>query len=205
MEGDTSALAEFIVKKYGGKILVHSRFGTAKWVLNESAFKRLNFPISNFPEFDVSFDLVTARSESYSHPGALPNVEPASIDADLRRRDFSINAMALRLDGQHFGELLDPMDGEADLESGLIRVLHPASFIDDPTRMYRAIRYGVRYGFQIIQDTLALIPDARIFIVDLLSLLQRWVSCTSAKAVCQETNFAIIPKCATFANVARAQ
>lgn len=161
VEGDTSALAEFIVKKYGGKILVHSRFGTAKWVLNESAFKRLSFPISNFPEFDVSFDLVTARSETYSYPGALPNVEPSTIDADLRRRDFSINAMALRLDGQHFGELLDPMDGEADLESGLIRVLHPASFIDDPTRMYRAIRYATRYGFQISEDTLTLIPEAR--------------------------------------------
>ena len=69
-------------------------------------------------------------------------MEPSNIDADLRRRDFSINAMALRLDGQHFGELLDPMGGEADLESGLIRVLHPTSFIDDPTRMYRAIRYA---------------------------------------------------------------
>ena len=69
--------------------------------------------------------------------------------------------MALRLDGQHFGELLDPMDGEADLESGLIRVLHPASFLDDPTRMYRAIRYATRYGFQISEDTLALIPEAR--------------------------------------------
>ena len=71
VEGDTSALAEFIVKKYGGKILVHSRFGTAKWILNESAFKRLNFPISNFPDFDVSFDLVTARSETYSQPGRV--------------------------------------------------------------------------------------------------------------------------------------
>ena len=64
VEGDTSVLAEFIVKKYGGKILVHSRFGTAKWILNESAFKRLNFPVSRFPDFDVSFDLVTARSET---------------------------------------------------------------------------------------------------------------------------------------------
>ena len=164
VEGDTSVLAEFIVKKYGGKILVHSRFGTAKWILNESAFKRLNFPVSRFPDFDISFDLVTARSETYLQPGALPNVERSNIDADLRRRDFTINAMALRLDGQHFGELLDPLGGKADLERGLIRVIHPKSFIDDPTRMYRAIRYGVRYGFQIIQDTLALIPDARIFI-----------------------------------------
>ena len=167
VEGDTSALAEFIVKKYGGKILVHSRFGTAKWVLNESAFKRLNFPISNFPEFDVSFDLVTARSETYLQPGALPNVEPSNIDADLRRRDFSINAMAIRLDGQHFGELLDPLGGEADLESGLIRVLHLTSFIDDPTRMYRAIRYAARYGFQIAEDTLSLIPEARGLVQEL--------------------------------------
>lgn len=161
VEGDTTAFAESILKKYGGKILVHSRFGTAKWILNESTFKRLDFPVSRFPDFELSFDVVCARSETYSQPGALPDVEPSTINDDLHRRDFTINAMALRLDGNHYGELLDPLGGEEDLEHGLIRVIQPKSFIDDPTRIYRAVRYEGRYGFQIVDDTLALIPDAR--------------------------------------------
>jgi tRNA nucleotidyltransferase (CCA-adding enzyme) len=167
IEGDTATFAEMVVKKYGGKIIVHSRFGTAQWILNESAFKRLNFPSSKFPDFDLSFDLVSARSETYAEPGALPMVERSNIDDDLRRRDFTINAMAIRLDGQHFGELLDPLGGESDLERRLIRVLHPKSFIDDPTRIYRAIRYEGRYGFQIAEDTLALIPDALPIVAEL--------------------------------------
>jgi tRNA nucleotidyltransferase (CCA-adding enzyme) len=160
VEGDTATFAEMIVKKYGGKIIIHSRFGTAKWILNESAFKRLNFPSSRFPDFELSFDLVSARSETYAQPGALPIVERSNIDDDLRRRDFTINAMAIRLDGQHFGELLDPLGGVSDLDRGLIRVLHPKSFIDDPTRIYRSVRYEGRYGFQMVEDTLALIPEA---------------------------------------------
>ena len=167
VEGDITAFAESILKKYGGKILVHSRFGTAKWILNESTFKRLDFPVSRFPDFELSFDLVSARSETYSQPGALPIVERSTIEEDLRRRDFTINAMALRLDGQHYGKLLDPLGGEADLEHETIRVIHPKSFIDDPTRIYRAVRYEGRYGFQIADDTLALIPDARSIIAEL--------------------------------------
>ncbi|MCI0554477.1 MAG: CCA tRNA nucleotidyltransferase [Anaerolineae bacterium] len=167
VEGGIASFAESILKKYGGKILVHSRFGTAKWILNESTFKRLDFPVSRFPDFELSFDLVSARSETYSQPGALPTVERSTIDDDLRRRDFTINAMALRLDGNHYGELIDPLGGEADLERGTIRVIHPKSFIDDPTRIYRAVRYEGRYGFQIEDDTLALIPDARSIIAEL--------------------------------------
>ncbi|MCI0551044.1 MAG: tRNA nucleotidyltransferase, partial [Anaerolineae bacterium] len=167
VEGDITAFAESILKKYGGKILVHSRFGTAKWILNESTFKRLDFPVARFPDFELSFDLVSARSESYSRPGALPKVERSTIDNDLRRRDFTINAMALRLDGNHYGRLIDPLGGEADLEGGTIRVLHSKSLIDDPTRIYRAIRYEERYGFQIADDTLALLPDARPIIGEL--------------------------------------
>jgi tRNA nucleotidyltransferase (CCA-adding enzyme) len=79
----------------------------------------------------------------------------------LRRRDFTINAMAVRLDGAHFGELRDEFNGKEDLEKGIIRVLHPRSFIDDPTRMYRAVRYEGRYGFKMAETTLALIPEAR--------------------------------------------
>lgn len=167
VEGEITAFAESILKKYGGKILVHSRFGTAKWILNESTFKRLDFPATRFPDFELSFDLVSARSETYSRPGALPDVERSTIGDDLRRRDFTINAMALRLDGNHYGELIDPLGGEADLERGTIRVIHAKSFIDDPTRIYRAVRYEGRYGFQIADDTVALIPDARPIIAEL--------------------------------------
>ena len=167
VEGDIADFAESILKKYGGKILVHSRFGTAKWILNESTFKRLDFPVSRFPDFELSFDLVSARSETYTQPGALPTVERSTIDDDLRRRDFTVNAMALRLDGNHYGKLLDPLGGEEDLERGTIRVLHPKSFIDDPTRIYRAVRYEGRYGFQIDDVTLSLIPDAKPIIAEL--------------------------------------
>ena len=167
VEGEITAFAESILKKYGGKILVHSRFGTAKWILNESTFKRLDFPATRFPDFELSFDLVSARSETYAQPGALPDVERSMIGDDLRRRDFTINAMALRLDGNHYGELIDPLGGEADLERGTIRVIHAKSFMDDPTRIYRAVRYEGRYGFQIADDTLALIPDARPIIAEL--------------------------------------
>jgi tRNA nucleotidyltransferase (CCA-adding enzyme) len=87
-----------------------------------------------------------------------------TIMDDLRRRDFTINAMALRLDGPHFGELVDDLKGMEDLRDGMLRVLHPGSFIDDPTRMYRAVRYAGRYGFRIADDTLALIPAAREYV-----------------------------------------
>ena len=80
---------------------------------------------------------------------------------DLARRDFTINTLALRMDGNHWGELRDELDGYSDLKQGLIRVLHPKSFLDDPTRLFRAVRYEQRYGFKIAPDTLMLIPPAR--------------------------------------------
>jgi tRNA nucleotidyltransferase (CCA-adding enzyme) len=82
-------------------------------------------------------------------------VTPSTIEDDLRRRDFTINAMAIRLDGDYFGELLDPLNGRSDLERGLVRVLHDRSFVDDPTRIFRAIRYETRYGFKIESETLS--------------------------------------------------
>jgi tRNA nucleotidyltransferase (CCA-adding enzyme) len=157
VEGDSATFAEDIVKKYGGRVLIHSKFGTATWMLNESTFKRLNVPMFQSPDSPLSFDLVSARSETYDHPGALPTVKRSKIDDDLRRRDFTINAMAIRLDGDHFGELFDPLDGSGDLENKLIRVLHPRSFIDDPTRILRAARYTGRYLFQLESETRKLI------------------------------------------------
>jgi tRNA nucleotidyltransferase (CCA-adding enzyme) len=109
---------------------------------------------SAFPPF---LDLISARAETYSQPGALPDVKRSTIDDDLRRRDFTINAMALRLDGRFYGDLHDPLGGQVDLARGVVRVLHPQSFVDDPTRMIRAVRYGERYGFKIDQETLSLI------------------------------------------------
>ncbi|MEP6895480.1 MAG: hypothetical protein ABI986_07725 [Chloroflexota bacterium] len=159
VEGDSKEFAEYIVSKFGGKILVHSKFMTATWVVNESTIKRLNFPSLQLPDKPLSFDLVSARYEMYAQPGALPTVKRSSIDDDLRRRDFTINAMAIRLDGDHFGELFDPLNGQSDLDGKLIRVLHPKSFVDDPTRILRAVRYAVRYGFEIVPETLSLVND----------------------------------------------
>jgi tRNA nucleotidyltransferase (CCA-adding enzyme) len=114
-------------------------------------------------------DLVTARSETYSQPGALPIIKPSTIDDDLRRRDFTINAMAIRLDGVHFGELLDPLDGRVDLEEKTIRVLHSRSFIDDPTRIFRAIRYAERYSFILHPSSLILVNPEALAVLQTLS------------------------------------
>ncbi|MBC8123275.1 MAG: CBS domain-containing protein [Gemmatimonadaceae bacterium] len=105
-------------------------------------------------------DLATARTEFYLFPGASPEVEPSSIRQDLYRRDFTINAMAVRLNGRWAWQLLDFFGGLVDLRAGLVRVLHPNSFIEDPTRIYRAVRFAVRLGFTIEPHTEASIANA---------------------------------------------
>jgi len=159
LEGDAIALGHSLVAKFGGKLTVHTKFRTAKWFPNLSTFQP-----SNLPTF---VDLISARSETYKHPAALPTVKMGTTADDLRRRDFTINALALRLDGEHFGELRDELGGMADLQNGLVRVLHPRSLIDDPTRMFRAVRYEQRHDFKIEPQTLALIPEARPLIMKL--------------------------------------
>lgn len=159
VEGDAAKLAETILRKYAGKVVFHSRFGTATWTLDETTFKRLDVPLLGASSFPPFLDLISARTEAYTKPGALPTVARSTIDDDLRRRDFSINAMALRLDGRFWGQLHDPLGGQADLENKRIRVLHNRSFVDDPTRMLRAVRYATRYGFEIDTETLKLIND----------------------------------------------
>lgn len=159
VEGDAIALARSLASKHGGGVTAHQKFGTAKWFLPET-----------LKTDHDTLDLISARSETYKHPAALPTVRLGSLADDLRRRDFTINALAVRLDGSHFGELRDDLNGLDDLQKGMIRVLHPRSFIDDPTRMYRAVRYEGRYGFKIVQDTLALIPQAFIEEFNLLIL-----------------------------------
>ena len=103
----------------------------------------------------VSLDLVMARRETYASPGALPTVEPGSLADDLARRDFSINAMAVSLSAESWGDLADPFDGAGDLERRSVRVLHPLSFRDDATRLFRAARYAGRLGFGLEPERLA--------------------------------------------------
>jgi tRNA nucleotidyltransferase (CCA-adding enzyme) len=161
VEGDAIQLARSLARKYGGRVSSHSRFGTAKWFLRNSSFE---IPDSTDP-FQIptleSLDLISARTEFYTYPSALPTVERSSIKLDLHRRDFTINTLALRLDGHHYGELHDYWGGLNDLRSGLIRVLHSLSFVDDPTRMLRAVRFEQRFGFRIEERTLELIQGAR--------------------------------------------
>jgi tRNA nucleotidyltransferase (CCA-adding enzyme) len=136
VEGDAIGLAEELAKERKGRVVAHPAFGTASV---EMASGRL--------------DLARTRAETYERPGALPTVREASIEEDLRRRDFTVNAMALRLTPPRAGELHDPLDGRRNLEQRLIRVLHEASFQDDATRMLRAVRYEARLGFRLETET----------------------------------------------------
>ncbi|MRR31881.1 CCA tRNA nucleotidyltransferase, partial [bacterium] len=155
VEGDATKLGRALVKRFGGRLTVHAPFKTATWFHPD--------PPDDF------IDLISARSETYPEPAALPTVKLGSLDEDLRRRDFTINAMALRLNGDDAGELVDPLDGHVDLKDGLVRVLHPRSFIDDPTRLYRLIRYSERYSFAVESGTGDLIPSALEYVDQLSS------------------------------------
>ncbi len=155
VEGDAVAVARRVATAIdGARLTVHSAFGTAVIVAPGG----------------VRVDVAATRSERYPAPAALPQVSPATITEDLRRRDFTVNALAAALGGARFGEVLDPFDGRSDLAAGLIRVLHPASFRDDPTRLYRAVRYAARLGYALEPETEALARAAvAAGMVDLLS------------------------------------
>lgn len=162
VEGDAMALARVLEQKFGGRVHTHSRFGTAKWILKERKEDK-GAPSGALPSFNLplaSLDFSTARTEFYAHPSALPEVETSSIKQDLRRRDFTINTLAICLDPERYGQLLDPFGGQADLERGVIRVLHNLSFIEDPTRILRAVRFEQRFGFKLEPRTAQLIGDA---------------------------------------------
>jgi tRNA nucleotidyltransferase (CCA-adding enzyme) len=140
VEGGAIGLAQALADALGGRVRAHEKFGTAVVVYGDGE----------------RVDVVTARTEFYDAPAALPAVEHASIREDLFRRDFTINAMAVSLKGEDYGRLVDPFSGRADLDERRIRVLHNLSFIDDPTRIFRAIRYENRYGFRMDEHTLRL-------------------------------------------------
>jgi tRNA nucleotidyltransferase (CCA-adding enzyme) len=143
VDGDARAVARELADRLDGEVRQHERFGTAAVRTAE-----------------MSFDLATARTESYRTPGALPDVERASLAEDLGRRDFAINAMAIALTGDDLGHLYDPHGGLHDLEQGVVRVLHEMSFLDDPTRLLRAVRYEVRLAFAMDEKTERLAVEA---------------------------------------------
>jgi tRNA nucleotidyltransferase (CCA-adding enzyme) len=159
VEGDAIKLAQALAKEHGGDIRSHRRFGTAKWLMADSEWQvaRQLKAIGH----SLTLDFVTARTEFYEHPTALPTVERSSIKQDLHRRDFTINTLAVRLTPDRWGELLDFYGGRRDLDEGLIRVLHSLSFVEDPTRILRAARFEQRFGFHIESRTEELIADAR--------------------------------------------
>lgn len=137
VEGDGVGFAEAAAGVLGGRVKVHRRFGTAVVVLPD--------------HFHV--DVASSRTEYYTKPGALPTVERSNLRQDLFRRDFTINAMSACLDPACFGAIADPFGGLHDLDAGFVRVLHAISFIDDPTRVLRAARFEVRYGFAMDAQT----------------------------------------------------
>jgi tRNA nucleotidyltransferase (CCA-adding enzyme) len=130
VESDFAPFAQAL----GGEMVEHERFQTANVILG-----------------DLDVDIARARTETYARPGALPDVAPATIQEDLARRDFTVNAMAVPLNGE--AELIDPHGGLDDLRAGVLRVLHPGSFADDPTRALRAARYAARLGFSLEPET----------------------------------------------------
>jgi tRNA nucleotidyltransferase (CCA-adding enzyme) len=136
VESDAPSVARALAERLGGSVREHERFGTAT----------VRAP-------DLVFDLATTRTEAYDEPGALPRVAAATLAEDLRRRDFTVNAMAAALTGDRLGQLQDPHGGLADLEAGLVRILHSSSFLDDPTRLLRAVRYETRLGLRMDEDT----------------------------------------------------
>ncbi len=158
IEGDAISFAEMIVAHYGGSLQIHNPFATAKWYLDGDAAAKLALPSDEIPDH---IDFARARSEKYAYPSALPTVSPGDIAQDLWRRDFSINTLAIQLSPkQDSGRLLDTCGGLADLQAGRIRTLHDDSFIDDPTRILRALRFAVRLDFEVEAHTAELMRAA---------------------------------------------
>jgi tRNA nucleotidyltransferase (CCA-adding enzyme) len=144
VEGDGIVFAKQLVKKLGGRVRTHDRFITANVTLSDG-FK---------------IDVATARLEYYEYPAALPTVELSSIKLDLYRRDFTINAMALQLNPTQFGTLIDFFNCQNDLKDKQIKVLHNFSFVEDPSRILRAIRFEKRMDFRIAKHAERLIRGA---------------------------------------------
>jgi hypothetical protein len=143
VEGSAIKAAEVLNKKLRGELVTHHDFGTASITTNS-----------------MRVDLASARVERYPKPATLPYVYPSTIIEDLNRRDFTINAMAMSISRENFGEIFDPFNGLEDIKKNTIRVLHSNSFIDDPTRIFRAVRYKNRFNFKIEKRTKTLMQEA---------------------------------------------
>ena len=148
--------ADFMVEPPSAPVAHHLAHRTHAKLTEHDRFQTFNLLLPT----GRKIDLVTAREETYASPGALPKVKASTIEKDLRRRDFTINAMVCRLEERNFGEILDPFDGRADLGKRQIRALHEKSFIDDPTRVFRAARFAGRLGFTIEPKTRAWIDGS---------------------------------------------
>ena len=143
VEGDGIKVARQLNAKLKGKLTSHAEFGTATISINSHRV-----------------DLASARTEKYSSPAHLPHVYPSTIVEDLNRRDFTINAIAMSISRENYGEIFDPFEGMSDIKKKLIRILHRNSFIDDPTRIFKALRYKNRFGFKVEEDTEHLMSEA---------------------------------------------
>jgi tRNA nucleotidyltransferase (CCA-adding enzyme) len=153
VEGDGVIAARELNARLGGKLTTHPEFGTATISIDSHRV-----------------DLASARTEHYPLPAHLPHVFPSTIVEDLNRRDFTINAIAMSISKENFGEIFDPFEGLSDIKKKLIRILQKNSFIDDPTRVFRALRYKNRFAFKLEDDTERLMKEAiRKGMVDRLS------------------------------------
>lgn len=137
VEGDGIQFAKQLQADYGGEVVVHDSFGTATW----------EHPTS------LKIDVTSSRLEYYDKPASLPDVETSTLKEDLHRRDFTINAMAIRLNEATFGALIDPFSGQRDLREKRIKILHNISFVEDPTRIFRAVRFETRFQFKMDAQT----------------------------------------------------
>ncbi len=177
VEGEGIRLAQVLAQEKKGELKVHKKCGTATLV---------------FPQ-GYRLDVATARLEYYDHPAALPRVEHSSIKLDLYRRDFTVNTLAIHLQPDHFGELIDFFGAQKDIKERVIRVLHNLSFVEDPTRIFRALRFEQRIGFQIAKHTQMLMENAvRMELFGRLSgrrLFRELVLCLS-----EEKAFAVIKR-----------
>jgi tRNA nucleotidyltransferase (CCA-adding enzyme) len=144
VEGDGIVFARLVADRYRAGLALFERFGTARLIFADG----------------LKVDIATTRRESYAEPAHLPSVQPASIEEDLSRRDFTINAIAVQLNPLQFGRVLDPYGGWRDLQARRIGVLHAGSFQDDPTRIFRAIRFEQRFGFRLDRATVRLLIQA---------------------------------------------
>ncbi|KUO50507.1 MAG: hypothetical protein APF76_07590 [Desulfitibacter sp. BRH_c19] len=168
VDGDAIEFAEALASDWGGKVTSHKKFGTAKWKLING----------------VKIDLVTARREYYDYPAALPIVERSSLKEDLYRRDFTINAMAIKLNNLKYGVLIDHFHGYKDLQQGKIRILYNLSFVEDPTRILRAVRFEQRFGFAMDSQTLELAQNS----VELIESVSNPRIAHELKILFKETN-----------------